>query len=44
MLYHGRQAIELAEQGLRLRPVAQWLSRGIDWQEVKKELLRNLGN
>mgnify|MGYP003651302422 CR=1 FL=1 len=44
LLYHGRQAIELAEQGLRLRPVAQWLSRGIDWQEVKKELLRNLGN
>lgn len=33
-LYHGRQAIALAEQGLRLDPVAAWPSRGMPWQEL----------
>lgn len=33
-LYHGRQAIELAEQGLRLEPLAAWPSRGMDWQAL----------
>jgi hypothetical protein len=34
VLYHGRQAIELAEQGLRLGPVAAWPNRGMPWQEL----------
>jgi Holliday junction resolvase len=33
-LYHGRQAIALAEQGLRLEPLAAWPSRGMPWQEL----------
>ncbi len=33
-LYHGRQAIELAEQGLRLEPLAAWPNRGMDWQAL----------
>ena len=31
-LYHGRQAIALAEEGLRLEPLAAWPNRGMDWQ------------
>jgi hypothetical protein len=34
MLYHGNQALALAEQGLRLAPVASWPSRGMPWQEL----------
>ena len=34
VLYHGRQAMELAEQGLRLEPVAAWPNRGMPWQEL----------
>lgn len=34
VLYHGRQAIELAEQGLRLEPLAAWPNRGMPWQEL----------
>jgi hypothetical protein len=33
-LYHGRQAMELAEQGLRLEPMAAWPNRGMPWQEL----------
>jgi hypothetical protein len=33
-LYHGRQAIELAEQGLRLEPLAAWPNRGMPWEEL----------
>jgi hypothetical protein len=33
-LYQGRQAIELAEQGLRLEPMAAWPSRGMPWEEL----------
>jgi hypothetical protein len=34
LLFHGRQAIALAEQGLRLAPLAAWPSRGMPWQEL----------
>lgn len=34
LLFHGRQAIALAEQGLRLEPMAAWPSRGMPWQEL----------
>ena len=34
VLYHGRQAMELAEQGLRLEPLAAWPNRGMPWQEL----------
>jgi hypothetical protein len=37
-LYHGRQAIELAEQGLRLEPLAAWPNRGMPWQELAEIL------
>jgi hypothetical protein len=33
-LYHGRQAIELAEHGLRLEPLAAWPNRGMPWEEL----------
>lgn len=33
-LYHGRQAMELAEQGLRLEPMAAWPNRGMPWEEL----------
>lgn len=38
-LYHGRQAIELADQGLRLAPLAAWPNRGMPWQELANILL-----
>lgn len=34
VLYHGRQAMELAERGLRLEPLAAWPNRGMPWQEL----------
>lgn len=37
-LYHGRQAIELAEQGLRLPALAEWSSRGMPWGELAEIL------
>lgn len=39
LLYHGRAAIELAEQGLRLAPLRQWPNRAMKWQELKDALL-----
>lgn len=33
-LYHGRQAMELAEQGLRVEPIAAWPNRGMPWQAL----------
>jgi Holliday junction resolvase len=33
-LYHGRQAIELATEGLRLAPLRSWPSRTVDWLEL----------
>jgi hypothetical protein len=39
VLYHGRQAIELADQGLRLAPLAAWPNRGMPWQELANILL-----
>jgi len=37
-LYHGHQAIELAQQGLRLEPLASWPNRGMPWQELAEIL------
>ena len=33
-LYHGRQAIELAQDGLRVVPLMDWPSRGMPWAEL----------
>ena len=38
LLYHGRQAMELAAQGLRLKPLAAWTGRGMPWQELAEIL------
>jgi len=38
-LYRGRDAIALAESGLRLMPMAAWPSRGLPWQELKDALI-----
>ena len=37
-LYHGRQAMELAQQGLRLEPLVSWPNRGMPWQELAEIL------
>jgi hypothetical protein len=37
-LYCGRDAIDLASVGLRLPPLGSWPSRGMDWEELYKEL------
>ena len=39
LLYHGRDAVALAADGLRLPPLAVWPSRGINWAELKEKLL-----
>jgi len=39
LLYHGRDAVALAEEGLRLPPLAEWPSRGMVWQDLRDELL-----
>ena len=39
LLYHGRDAVALATEGLRLPPLAVWPSRGMDWQGLKEKLL-----
>ena len=39
LLYHGRDAVALAEEGLRLPPLADWPSRGMVWQDLRDELL-----
>lgn len=33
-LYHGHQAVALADQGLRLAPLREWPSRGMVWSEL----------
>jgi hypothetical protein len=38
LLYHGRDALALAADGLRLPPLADWPSRGMDWQSLKEKL------
>jgi hypothetical protein len=38
LLYHGRDAVALAEKGLRLPPLAEWPSRGMNWAELKEKL------
>jgi len=37
-LYHGRQAVELATEGLRLQPIAAWPSRGMPWDKLSEAL------
>lgn len=37
-LYHGRDTVALAAEGLRLPPVASWPSRGLNWAELKEKL------
>jgi hypothetical protein len=38
LLYHGRDAVALAADGLRLPPLAEWPSRGMNWAELKEKL------
>jgi hypothetical protein len=38
LLYHGRDAVALAEEGLRLPPLAEWPSRGMNWQDLRDNL------
>jgi hypothetical protein len=37
-LYAGKDAIELAQQGLRLAPMASWPSRAMDWSKLRQLL------
>ena len=34
LLYGGEQAIALAQEGLRLKPLREWPSRGTPWAEL----------
>ena len=38
LLYHGRDAVALAADGLRLPPLMEWPSRGMNWPELKEKL------
>ena len=38
LLYHGRDAVALAADGLRLPPMAEWKSRGMDWLTLRDYL------
>lgn len=37
-LYHGRDAVALAEHGLKLPPLFDWPSRGMPWPELVQAL------
>lgn len=37
-LYHGRDAIALAEHGLRYAPLRTWPNRGMPWSELAEAL------
>lgn len=37
-LYHGRDAMQLAAEGLRLIPIQSWPSRGMPWAELEETL------
>lgn len=37
-LYHGRDAIALASEGLRLPPLRDWPNRGMKWDELAAAL------
>jgi hypothetical protein len=37
-LYHGRDAMALSIDGLRLQPLLQWPSKSMDWEELEKTL------
>jgi len=38
-LYHGRDAVALAEHGLRYAPLRTWPNRGMPWAELAEVLL-----
>jgi len=38
LLYHGRDAVALAEHGLRYAPLRTWPSRGMPWGELAEAL------
>jgi len=38
LLYRGRDAVALAEEGLRLQPLAEWPTRGMNWADLKEKL------
>jgi len=38
-LYHGRDAVALAEHGLRYAPLRTWPNRGMPWEELAEVLL-----
>jgi len=42
-LYHGRDAVALAADGLRLPPLRDWPSRGMPWPELMAELSEQAG-
>jgi len=37
-LYHGRDAMELATQGIKLEPLRCWPSRRMPWRELEETL------
>ena len=39
-LYHGRDAVALAEKGLRVEPLAQWPNRSMRWPELLEAMSR----
>ena len=39
MLYHGRQAMELAERGVETKPAAQWPLDSVDWEGLESRLV-----
>ena len=38
LLYRGADAVDLAENGLRVVPLADWPSRGMPWEELAQIL------
>lgn len=38
LLYHGSQAIELAELGVALAPVSRWPWTGVMWHMLRRDL------
>lgn len=37
-LYHGRDAMQLATEGIKLEPLRCWPSRGMPWKELEETL------
>lgn len=40
-LYHGKQVMELMEQGIDTKPAAQWPLVGMDWDGLLGHLIRH---